>query len=239
MKIAVCDDDGAVLEAVTGYISRYCEAKRFLADIRAFTSGEALLDAYRAEKFDLIFLDVYMGAVTGVDAARRIRESDPVCILVFMTVSDDFALDAYSVDGMAYLRKPVKESDVLKVLNKCAGALMQSSRFLTVPIGRRDDVRLPIAGIRLVEVFNKEVVFHGDGENISSMRLSLDEVERALGGSPFLRCHRSFLVNMNYVERIRNGAFIMKNGVEAPISKNRYPEIQSAFSDFIARTGFW
>ncbi|MDR0468746.1 MAG: LytTR family DNA-binding domain-containing protein [Peptococcaceae bacterium] len=239
MIIAVCDDDGAVLKTVSGCISHYCETNRFLADVRAYRSGEELLDAFSQEPIDLIFLDVYMGGMTGVETARKIRETDPACILVFMTVSDEFALDAYSLDGIAYLRKPVIEQDVLRVLGKCIGVFLKNSRFITIPIGRRDEIRLPFAAIRFVEVFDKEVVFHSDADKISTMRMSLDEVERALGGSPFLRCHRSFIVNMNYVEKIRNGAFLMKNAATVPIGKNRYAEIRSAFSDFIARVSFW
>jgi DNA-binding LytR/AlgR family response regulator len=239
MNIAVCDDDGAVLKAVADCISHYCETNRFLADVRSFQSGEELLDAFSREPFDLVFLDVYMSGLTGVETARKIRETDPVCILVFMTVSDEFALDAYSVDGIAYLRKPVIEQDVLRVLGKCVGVFLKNSRFITVPRGRRDEIRLPLAGIRFVEVFNKEVVFHADAETISTMRMSLDEAELALDGSPFLRCHRSFIVNMNYVESIRNGTFLMKNGSSVPIGKGRYAEIRSMFSDFIARTSFW
>jgi DNA-binding LytR/AlgR family response regulator len=180
-----------------------------------------------------------MDGMNGIEAARRIREADPVCILIFMTISDEYALDAYSVDGIAYLRKPVIEGDVIRVLGRCVGVFLKNSRYITVPRGRSDEVRLPLAGIRFVEVFDKEVVFHADAEKISTLRMSLDEAERALGGSPFLRCHRSYIVNMNYVEAIRNGAFLMKNGFKVPIGKNRHTGSLSAFSDFIAQMGFW
>lgn len=239
MKIAICEDNASELDAIYGYIRNYCEKNSFLIDIHAYNSGEALLDAFLREKFDVIFMDIVMGGMSGIDVARKIRETALPCIILFTTVSEEYSLDAYSVDGAAYVLKPLDAGKMDRALEKCRREFMRNSRFITVPISRQGETRLPLAGIRYVEVYGRDVWFHADSDKIKTSRMTLDEVERALDGSPFLRCHRCYIVNMNYVDKLKNGVFLMKNGDSVPIRRRGYSEILSSFNEFIAKSDFW
>ena len=239
MNVAICEDNAADLESICGYIKNYCARNCFLIDICTYNSGNALLNAFSSKKFDIIFMDIIMDGMSGIDTARKIRETDPSGILIFITTSKDYSLDAYSVDGTAYVVKPLDEKKMIRVLDKCRQEFMKSSRYITVPVGRQEETRLSFAGIRYVEVYNKEVLFHADSKVIRTRRMTLDDVFLALGGEPFLRCHRSYIVNMNYVDKLHNGVFLMKNGDSVMVRKNGYSQVQFAYSDFISKRYFW
>lgn len=233
MQVAVCEDNPVELAAICSYIQTYCEKNSFLIDIQAFDSGEALLESFRHQKFDVVFTDVVMQGMSGIEMARKIRETDPACVLVFITSSADYAFDAYSVRGRIYVKKPVNESSMNMALNECRLEFVKNSRFITVTIGRQMEVHLPLTGICYVEVYNKNILFHMDSDTVTTQRMTLEEVERILGGSPFLRCHRCYIVNMNHVDKLKNGVFTMKHGDNVPVRKNGYADVQLAFGDFL------
>lgn len=235
MKIAVCEDNAQEREAICAYIRDYCEQHGFLASVDSYTSGEALLAAYPEESYSIIFLDIVMEGITGIETARIIRESEKPCTIVFITASDDFALDAYRVDGAAYILKPVSAKGMDHALDKCRRELMDHSRYIDVPLGRRGIINVPLANLHYVEVYNKNTCFHIGEETVVVPRMSLDEIEGKLGGAPFLRCHRSYIINMNYVAALHSGEFQMKSGDKIPIPVRQYTQLQLAYGTHLTK----
>lgn len=234
MKIAVCEDNTAQLDAICGYIKSYCKRNCYMNDIHRFESGEALLAAFSPGEFQIIFLDIYLDGMSGVDAARKIRETDPNCILVFLTGSSEHALEAFSVKAVTYVNKPLKKENVEEALDMCGRVLNKNARIIRVPAGYGEALDIPLTTIRYVEVSGKEAQFHIGGETVTA-RMPLDKIEDKLDGSPFLRCHRSFIVNMNYVDTVRTDGFLMKNGSLVPIGRNNRVKIRLTMTRFMTR----
>lgn len=231
MNIAICDDNAADGEVIYGYIKSYCEMNCFMCDIQRFESGEELLSHFVPGLFHIIFLDIYLTGISGMDTAKIIREADPNCTLIFITVSSDHALDAFSVQADSYLVKPVDEEKMTKTLALCRQEFLKYSRYIEVTANYQSQ-RIPLVNIQYVEVFGKVTLLHLD-TSIVKTYMPLDEIERKLGGIPFLRCHRCYIVNMNYVDDLREQSFLMRNGDSVPIRKNGRAEVKLTMARFM------
>lgn len=120
MKIAIVDDIKGEAERLSGLVARYLSTHGLFCDqTDLFASGEAFLEHFEPARYDIIFLDIYMSGMTGMETARRIREQDTNCSLLFVTTSPDFAIDSYDVNATYYLLKPVNEAQVTRALDRC------------------------------------------------------------------------------------------------------------------------
>ena len=236
MNIAICEDTSADSERLGDYIREYCDAHAYLAKIRFFTSGEALLEAVRPGKFDLYFLDIILPGLSGVEAARQIRAIDRDCFLVFVTVSRDYTPEGFEVAAAGYVLKPVNREKLTLAMHNCRSVFERNSRKLEIPY-QGETLKISVADLLFVEVYDKESVFHMKRGNIIT-RLPLGEVSELLGGAPFLRCHRSYIVNLNYVVDMRKDCFVIRSGDLVPIRKNGRREVRIALAEFIAEPVF-
>ena len=234
MNIAVLEDNPADRSALCAYIGTYCRERSFAARIESFATGEALLRAFTAGAFGLLFLDVFLPGMSGVDAARKIREADRDCMMVFITESPDFAMEGFMVQAAGYVVKPINQAKMSNAMHACRFVFEQNSRAIELPVSG-EDVLISVADLIYVEVFDKEAVFHMKRGNLKT-RLPLETVEKRLGGVPFLRCNRSYIVNMNYVDDMLDDDFLMRNGDLVPIRKNNRKQIRMAVANFTARS---
>ena len=106
MNIAIIDDISTDAEALKNIAVSYFEKKQIRAEICYFFSAEEFFEDYQPGKFQILFLDIYMDGMTGMEAARRIRRQSDNCILVFVTTSSDFAVESYDVGASYYLSFP-------------------------------------------------------------------------------------------------------------------------------------
>lgn len=233
MRIAVCEDHAGDRTLLCETIRRYFDRMGYAGEISAYDTGEAFLENFSSGAFDMLMLDIYLPGMSGVELARKIRQADTNCLLFFVTVSLDHAMEGFEVQASGYVVKPVSQEKIDKALYMCRDLLARSARAIEIPNGRGKSLSLPLINIQYVEVYGKAVMFHLHG-GVLEARLTLDETERALSGGSFLRCHRSFIVNMNHVEDIGVDHFIMKNGDLVPTRKNGRKEVKQQFARFMA-----
>ncbi|MDL2293960.1 LytTR family DNA-binding domain-containing protein [Ruminococcaceae bacterium OttesenSCG-928-D13] len=232
MNIAICEDNCQDRELLLRGVERYCRERCYHAEIGVYQSGEALLDAFSPGAYQVVLLDIYLPGLDGIATARRLREIDPDCILIMVTVSTDHALDSYGVHAISYLVKPVDETRLFRALNLCRHLFERSSRAIEVPV-TGNSVLLPMAGIRYAEVYGKNTRFHLENGTVET-RLPLDEAERRLGGEPFLRCHRCYIVNLNHVVDVGEQALLLKDGGVVPMRKRGHKEVRLALARFLS-----
>jgi len=187
-----------------------------MAEIITFSSGEELLEAFSPGGFDLLFLDIFLPGMSGMDTARKIRETDQYCKLIFITTSPDYMAESFMVQTSGYVVKPFIRENMDAAMTVFYDALEKSSRIIEVPVGRDGTVRLSTAMIEYVEVFDKTTVFYMH-DSVVETRLTITEAEDMLGGEPFLRCHRSYIINMNHIRDVGADSFPMKNGGVVPM----------------------
>ena len=194
LAIAICEDtdsDRDRLEesiALSG-VDCACEC---------FESGEAFLERFACGKYDLVFLDVFMGGISGAEVARRVREADPEVMMAFVTTSADFAMEGYRARVERYLLKPYRDEDVSEVVSSAAKrAGLRNERTIEFA-----GEAIPHSSIRYVEQNDHATVVHLVGGAERRRRGRLDDIEAELPCPPFYRCHKSYLVNFDHVKNI-------------------------------------
>ncbi len=231
IRIAVCEDQAEDMNCLTDLIDGSLTAALRAHSIERFESGEALTAAFRPGLFDVVFLDMYLGGMTGLDAARVIRRADAACQIVFITFSGDFALESYQVCAAHYLIKPVSEADLSEVWARCARDGQCPARQITLVVDRkRRDI--PLKDILYVEVDNKLCRVHTP-EGVLTARLPIDQLTILLPEDVFCRCHRGYIVNFDQVDHV-DGDFVMKNGDTVYIRRNELARIRERYFQHIA-----
>ncbi len=227
-RIAICDDVKKDRSELRSALLRYFRAcGEPLPQIKEYGSGEGLLvdleEGY--DLFSLIFLDIHMDRLTGMETAYRLRQIGWNSLLVFFTVTPDFAVESYEVDAAGYLLKPLNREKLFRLLDKILSR--QEPPRILLKLGRAYRY-LYHEEIRYAESSNHVTLLHLiNGETVST-REKLSQIEERLRDPSFLRCHQSFLVNMNQVADVRED-FILKDGSSVPIRVRGRREITDAY----------
>lgn len=207
LRVAVCEDSDQDASRLTAMIQK----SGIPAVVTLFESGGAFLASLPVGRYDLVFFDIYMKGITGVEAARVLREADTDCGVIFTTTSQQHMPEAFDVGAEQYLVKPVNSDKLAKALKKRAELTERLQKTCSVNVrGRLMEV--PLDDILYVEVYNHNCLLHtltGVVETKSGM--SIDDFSQLLPAPRFVRCHKSYMVNMSYVREVKRD-FIMQNG---------------------------
>jgi len=237
LNIAICEDNPKDTLALRDLIS----GSGVSARVFAYETTQDFISAFQPGLFQLALLDIYFGGSDGtgqpdgLDASIKIREADKDIWIVFTTSSLVHAKFGYMVKADRYLDKPLDEQEVLSLLERATNHFSAASVEIIVTedykkraIKQRD--------IRYVEVFNKKSVIHLEAETVT-VYMKLGEVEALLTLPSFLRCHRGFIVNMEYIEAETDEGrdFIMENGDIVYIGQNNRFKVKRAYREYIAR----
>ena len=231
ISIAICDDLEAERMGLAGMVQAYAQARGLSARVRLFSSGESLLAALQgAEPIHLLFLDIYMPGLSGMETARRIRAAGSALPIVFATTSQDYGLESFEVQATDYLVKPFREEEVAACLDWFFSHVPEHLRLLSV-YTEGEWRQIPLASIRYIEVYGHQANIHVP-HGVITARRGLDDLEAAIDSRDFLRCHRSYLVNLNHVERIEGNDFRMADQALVPISIANTARIRRRFIDW-------
>ncbi len=236
VKIAICDDLVAdrkhTLEIIKGYLFK----KYIDATFVEFEDGIDLVDEYENKRstFDIVFLDIFMKHSHGVEVAKKIRKYDTNVIIIFTTTSSDFAVSGYDVDAKGYLLKPLDIEKTEKLLAKIEDSLKEvGDKTLTIST-KTKQIKLFFDEVKYLESDNSSIyIYTKNGESIRIYK-KLNDVEDYFPKNCFLRCHQSFIVNLNYVKKASN-EFILKTGEVIPIRRQDIKKIRDIYSEFVLK----
>ncbi|MDO5425272.1 MAG: LytTR family DNA-binding domain-containing protein [Eubacteriales bacterium] len=234
MRIAIVDDLPEDRERLLADICRWAEENRTPLNPPPvlFDSGEALLNGLTEGTFDVIFLDIYMTGMNGMETARRIRERSQDCRLIFTTLTPDFAVESYDVESSFYLLKPYTYEKLSLALNRCQ-VPVQEEEFLVLP-GRGVEERLYPHEIAYTEYSNRRVTVHGKDGSCRQIAIKQGDFADALLKYPcFCDCIKGVLVNFEMVEQLEKDRFLLKNGQYLPISRLKYQKVREQFLDYL------
>jgi DNA-binding LytR/AlgR family response regulator len=231
----LCDDEAEELAGLEALAEAWGRERHVPLRLRAYGSGEDLLMALgKGESFDVVFLDVYMGLTNGVDVARELRNYDEDCCIVFATNSRGHAIDGYGVRALQYLLKPLAKAAVDKALDQAREQLERRRDRFVLLRNKQGSYRIPLHEISYVESRARVFVIHRGDLGDLEFYGRLDDFEGELGDPRFLRCHKSYIVNLDYVRAIEGGEFILEGGEALRISM-KLSEAKSRFASFLAR----
>ena len=227
MKIAIVDDDRQSYERLRGYFD---ELLGPAAQTVYYPSAEAFLDAWEPGGFDLLIFDIFMGRLTGMDAAREVRKTDRSVKLVFSTSSNEFASESYEVDACYYLHKPFGIDRVRAMLDRLNLAELEKQRTARLP----DGSSVVLRNIIYADFAAHRVTLHCKGGADTALRMNFSEIEPILCAYPyFFSPSKGMLVNFYEVAAQTGDTFRMSDGSIVPISRRKAKEVLDAYSSFL------
>lgn len=230
MEIGICDDEMEVCLS----LAKKIRAQIPDADLRLFTSGEELLEA--DHKPDLLFLDIRMEGIDGMEAARKLREAEEDLVIIFISGCADHVFDAFDVDAAHYLVKPFDEAKLRQVIRKADASLRrrrdEEPRLVVSRRGQHTSVCH--RNIQWAEVFNRTVVLHTSRGDVSYYG-RLTDLEKELG-EDFFRTHRAYLVNCRFVDSY-DARSVQIGGDRIPVAKANHAAFVEHYMQYVRRQG--
>lgn len=217
--IAVCDDEVMECSRIAKKIGEILAERKISCTIRQFYSGRELLRS--SESFDMIFLDIIMGDMDGMRTAQLVRKKAFDKILVFISSSREYVFDAYEVEAFQYLLKPVEEEKLRRVLLKAVRRTESRSQEFIIISRERQKKKFFLDDIYYFEIRGRMIDVHGTGGTFSYYG-QIGVLEKELWEKGFFRCHKSYLVNLKYVDVYNRQELVLDNGERIGIAKRRY-----------------
>lgn len=240
MRIAICDDTRSDLHWITLCLEKYrLKHPALILHVSLFSHPDHFLGAYAQDPhYDLILLDMVMPFMSGLDVARTIRKSDESVKIVFMTISPDYAIEAYDVNAHHYLIKPVQENRLFKILDDINTWIKHTQNAHLIIRERESMIKLNITKIAYIEVMKHRLFYHLTDSSILTSYCSLKEVCSVLLKEPhFIKVHKSYLVNYFEVDSLSSQSFIMNDKTIIPISRTHYKPIRQHYLRFLIQHG--
>ncbi len=233
--VAICDDMEEERLRLSKMLRNYAYRKNTGFHIELYSSGNHLVSALKPGRWDIVLLDIYMDGMDGMKAAEHLRREDKDCILIFVTMSREHGTESYKFMASDYLLKPVRQEHLDKSLNWCLNKY--SERFRTISVRSEwDDIEIPIRDIHYIESALHTADIHTRQRVIKTPR-GINALEKDIGSGDFLRCHRSYLINMNHVRRMDKQDFVMDNGDLVPIRTASPADIRQEFIYWVFQQG--
>ncbi|MGN0153634.1 MAG: LytR/AlgR family response regulator transcription factor [Lachnospiraceae bacterium] len=234
IKIAFCDDDCAVLSSLHELLILYRTEKNEKIDDYTFLSPlDLIAEIERGTQFDILFLDVLMPGENGIDAAAEIRNYDKNAKIIFLTSSTEFAVQSYTVNAFYYQLKPICTESFFRLMDSVLSQCQKEQASSLILQCKTGLVRIKPVQLEYCEVIHRTLFIHLTSGKVLECSGSLNELGRQLApyGS-FLRPHRSYLVNLEYIQNLSYRAITMSCLAEIPIPRGKYNEIKNAFLEY-------
>lgn len=232
ITICVCEDDAVQAIAIESIINIYTTKKYIDCNLHIYNTGQSLLDDY-TEGFvvpDIVFMDVILrDEENGIDVCAALRKNKFMGSIIFVTGTEKFAIDAFDVDARAYILKPYDKKQICNILDK----ILIRSRLKIYTIKNRQKItKILVRDIMYVESQNTKSIIHCDDDFQYTVYKKLSEIESELNDKHFLRCHQSYLVNMDYVAKMEN-EFTLENGEKVFIRKKDIKKIRKIYTEHL------
>ena len=228
LKIAICDDEWEITQQLETMVKKCLPD----CDIRCYGNGEALLA--EQHHFDLMFLDIHMDGINGIQTAKRIRSQNEDVIMIFVTGIKEYVFDAFDVAAFHYLLKPVQITKLQQVLSRAQRELARKTsrgnRRLLIKT-REKSQTININDIVFLENALRKIVIHTKSETILVYG-TMSEFEQKVGAG-FYRSHRGYLVNMDHIAEYDSENLYMDNGEVAYLTRKNYPNFVKQYMRFL------
>lgn len=229
LKLAVCDDNNIEQEILVRILKGLLDERHQEYRIMKYSSGEELMTEQEQFKPDIIFLDIYMGEIDGIQTGKMIREKNNKVEIVYSTMSLDFLMESYEIFALGYLVKPYQKDKIAKLLDYYIGKhFSYDNKVLNISFKGKSDF-INYKDIVYIESSNRIVIIHTVNRGEIRIYKKLDDIESEISSDDFLRCHQSYIVNIHQVDYIDETDFIMKDKSMVPIRKRQRKNIVNLY----------
>ncbi len=233
MVIAICDDEVVHRENLIKHMQNYSDENIDFI-IKEFESGEELVEKFNnGEKYDIVFLDICMGKITGVDVATLIRKVDKNVIIFFVTSFDNYTMDAFRVNAFQFLVKPFDTNIFNQEFKRAIDSYYSQNSTYTINFKNSINT-IKVCDIMFIETYLRNLRIITIDKKTYEFSDSMDNVEMFFEKFNFVRCHKSFIVNLNFIESIKSNDVILKNYIVIPVSKNKRKTIIEKYNLYLS-----
>lgn len=230
IRVGICDDEHYMSDTIRAMVSDFFRNKNIEIIILQFLSGEELLKYDK--QIDILFLDIQMKGIDGMETARKLRRRKFKGYLIFITVLREMVFQSFEVQPYDYLVKPIEESYFETMMERLLGSMKNASEEnLLIQKGYESRI-IPIEDIVFCEIIDRKIYLHLASSEVIDYYDRIENLEKKLDHS-FFRCHRSFLIHLKYLKGYKNGTAYMENGREIPVSRLRGKEFSNVILQYM------
>lgn len=241
IHIAICDDSKQERQILAALFKRYQELHATPLQIHIFQNGFSLLDAIdQGKRFDITILDILMPGENGIEIARNIRASGTDTEIIFLTSSPEYAVDSYEVKAQNYLLKPVTEEKFFASIDSILAELDEKdTASFIIYTTEKQYSRIRVSSLVYGEVTHRTITLHLADQTMISAIMTFTEFLDILKAYPdFIYPHRSYAVNMHYIQYVTKNDIILTDGQKIPLSRNNYTKISEQFLNYAYTNSF-
>ncbi len=228
-SIAICDDCVPVATDLMNHIKGILRERRITAECRMFFSGEELLKS--DDCFSIVFLDIEMPGMDGIEVGKKLRQRNPDCRIIMVTVRIDRISEAFFFQAFRFVQKPFRDDELREAL---FSALAETPGEESIELYHdRNNCLIKLKDIRYIRAFNGYSEFMV-GNKFFRKDVSLNELEQQLDHRIFSRIHRQYIVNLNWIDK-NLGDTLLVSGARLPISRRRRKDFEKEYIEFDLR----
>jgi len=231
ISIVICDDEIPFLDTLEDYIQKYRIYKSMDLKLTRFHDGSDLVENYNLG-FDIIFLDISMAGLNGIETARRIREIDKQVIIIFLTSVIKYALTGYTLGAVNYIIKPIT---FRKLASELDAAILKCNEIDQQYITLKNNegiFKLYVNDIKYIETYNRNTMIYTKDKNVICFH-SMKKLEKKLEAFSFIRCHSSFIVNVKYIESVEKLMITLISSEHIPISQQKRKDVMKLIAIYL------
>lgn len=234
MKVAVCDDELQVLEELSSFLDLYCKEYHREIEYELLQSPiELFAKMERGACYDVLFLDILLKGDNGIEVARELRKQDKNVKIIFLTSSSEYAVQSYTVGAFFYLLKPIQKENLTELMEKIFSEWVKEQSEYFIVKCKTGVHRIDVQQLEYCEVVNRSLVFYLQNGCELKSNISIQEVEDTLARfGCFVRPHRSYLINMRFVESISAKCINMTCKARIPIPHGKYTQIKDCYLEY-------
>lgn len=237
MKVAICDDDIISRELISIFLKEYITTKEQDISFSVYTHGEDLIDdTYKFGGFDIYILDVMMPDIDGIKLGLTLRDAGFDGKILYLTSSEDYAIDAFKAKAFNYIVKPVEKKTFFAAMDEVVASVVPTVEKSLIVKTKDGSIKLSFDSILYADLNKRAITYHLVNEkNIESttIRITFAEAVQELSQDErFVLCGASMIVNMHHINVVENDAIIFRNGSKAYIGKRVCRELRATWSNF-------
>ena len=242
MKIAICDDNKEDLERINSLLNEYITNNNYNITVDKYTDSTTLLNRmllFKIDKlnYDILILDVVM-ETTGIEFVKKIKEDGYNPLVIFLSTSKEFAVDAFKVRAFDYLLKPYEKKDVFKTLDNALRHLeVKPKANVILKLQNHTSIGVNIEDIIYADAKNRRVIYHmADGKEYVTTALRtnfIDTIPFDVSKHNFIFSTKNKLVNMDFIKSIKSDHFILKDDTKIPISLNMMADVKKKYISYL------
>lgn len=214
------------------YCKNYGASRNIRIALYPFVSGEAFLQNLHGDMYDVVFMDIFMTGISGVETARQLPSKDHACILIFLTSSADFMPNAFSAHAFEYLLKPFTQERVYQVLADAMKLIPASAKYVDIVSERKTQRILPADVLAAISARHDLDIVLQDGRVLYPRMKAMDFLAQAGHDMRFLSINKGVIVNMDYITSIKDRSCTMKNGEKYPIRIRECAKIEQLVQNY-------